>query len=102
MTIRTLAAFAFAATLCAHGAAAEPNWGQASLRIQQGMTEAQAIAAVGHDPARAEITTCGLATKGPWTCRILVFGGAPPSYRFLTVMFAQTRQGWLVEGWASR
>jgi hypothetical protein len=47
--------------------------GSASLRLQQGMTEAEAIAAIGSPPNRANVTPCG--KKSELTCRILIYDG---------------------------
>ncbi len=48
--------------------------GQASLRLKAGMTEKEAIAAIGWQPDSAEVRTCGGETERPWQCRILEFG----------------------------
>jgi hypothetical protein len=48
--------------------------GQASLHLKAGMTEKEAIAAIGWRPDSAEASTCGGETGSPWQCRILVFG----------------------------
>ena len=59
------------------------NWGPSSLQLAEGMTEQQAIKAVGYSPDKAELQTCGTeAPSGPWTCRIITFGD---SYNHLTV-----------------
>jgi hypothetical protein len=59
------------------------DWGPSSLRLSEGMTEGQAIEAIGYRPSKAELDTCGTkAASGPWTCRILTFGD---SFNNLTV-----------------
>jgi len=45
--------------------------GQASLRLKVGMTEKEAIAAIGWQPDSAEASTCGGETGSPWQCRIV-------------------------------
>jgi len=73
------------------------DWGPASLRLQQGMTESQAIAAIGSGPNRAEVRTCGNSTGNPWTCRVLYYGSAPHT---LSVYFGQGVDGaWIVNNW---
>src|SRR5271157_6016501 len=47
--------------------------GQASLRLKAGMTEKEAIAAIGWQPDSAEVRTCGGETERPWQLRVLVF-----------------------------
>ena len=41
------------------------------------MTEPQLIEAIGREPDRVEMQTCGRATPNPWQCKVLTFfGGA--------------------------
>jgi len=75
-----------------------PDLGPASLRLQQGMTETQAIAAIGSKPNRAEVKTCGSTTGNPWTCRVLYYGSGP---HMLSVYFSQSigDDSWIVNNW---
>jgi hypothetical protein len=50
------------------------NAGHASLKLRVGMTEHEAITAIGWQPKSAEVETCGGSTGSPWQCRILKFG----------------------------
>jgi hypothetical protein len=73
------------------------DWGPASLRLSEGMTEQQAIAAIGYRPSRAELTTCGQNTDaGAWDCRILTFGDR---YSSLVIHLRQEGQSWFVNDW---
>jgi hypothetical protein len=78
------------------------DWGPSSLRLSEGMTEQEAITAVGYPPNKAEQQTCGTeAASGPWTCRILTFGN---SYSNLTVVErdegdATIGHFWVVNHW---
>src|SRR5271165_6891812 len=48
------------ATVALSACAARPSdWRPISLRIRQGMTEGQAIAAIGYKPNTTEVVTCG-------------------------------------------
>jgi hypothetical protein len=71
--------------------------GPASLRLQQGMTESQAIAAIGSNPNRAEVRTCGSTSGNPWTCRVLYYGSPPHT---LNVYFSQNDGTWVVNNWS--
>jgi hypothetical protein len=75
-----------------------PDLGPASLRLEQGMTEPQAIAAVGAQPDRAEVRTCGTTSGNPpWTCRLLYFSSYPHT---LSVFFSESVDGtWLTNSW---
>jgi hypothetical protein len=75
------------------------DWGPASLRLQLGMTEAQALAVIGYEPNRAEVRTCGATSgSGPWTCRVLYYGSSP---HVLSVFFSQSvvDGSWVVNNW---
>src|SRR3974390_156606 len=73
------------------------DWGPSSLQLSEGMTEQQAINAVGYRPSRAELTTCGQDTDaGGWECRILTFGDRHAN---LMVLLRQDGQSWIVNSW---
>ena len=38
------------------------------------MTEQQVIGIMKQNPDKAEMTTCGIQTPRPWTCKVFVFG----------------------------
>jgi hypothetical protein len=62
----------FLITGCASLAATD--WGPASRRLQQGMSEQEAIKVIGYAPNRVEVGTCGGLNGIPrWTCRILYY-----------------------------
>jgi hypothetical protein len=50
------------------------NAGNASLRLKVGMTEFEAISAIGWQPSSAEMATCGSYLGKPWQCKTLRFG----------------------------
>lgn len=71
----------------------------ASLKLQLGMTEAEAINVVGSPPDTAELGTCGADTKeGGWTCRTLTFQNAFDLHR-LIVHEALVDKAWRVSSW---
>lgn len=73
------------------------DWGPASLRLSENMTEQEAINAVGQPPNMAELDTCGSKTPNPWECRILTFGNR---FDTLQILFYQDRDHiWRVTGW---
>ena len=53
---------------------AEDGWGSRSMALEQGMTEQQVIGIMKQNPDKAEMTTCGIQTPRPWTCKVFVFG----------------------------
>lgn len=99
MTRRTIAFFA-CTILCLIGFpsyAAAMDWGPFSLRLSEGMTEEQAINAVGYQPNMAELRTCGTASaKGAWQCRVLTFGN---QHSNLTILERRSDEAWLVNSW---
>jgi hypothetical protein len=73
------------------------DWGPSSLRLVEGMTEEEAIKAVGQWPSKAEVTTCGSeSSSGEWTCRILTFGDRYSSLR----IFERRDDQWVVNNWS--
>jgi hypothetical protein len=73
------------------------DWGPSSLRLSEGMTEQQAIAALGYQPSRAEVTTCGRdTTSGEWDCRVLTFGNRRNN---LVVYERREDESWIVNSW---
>lgn len=71
----------------------------ASLKLQQGMTEAEAISAIGFPPDSAELKTCGTRTKsGSWSCRILTFHSLN-NRQELRVEEALVGDVWRVNSW---
>ena len=48
------------------------DWSSFSLRLRDGMTDQEAISAIGYLPTRVESKTCGTKTKHPWSCRFLM------------------------------
>jgi hypothetical protein len=99
MTRRTIAFFA-CIVLCwisAPSLAAATDWGPFSLRLSEGMTEQQAINAVGYQPNRAEVEICGAnSKKGPWDCRVLTYGDR---HNNLTILEQRSGDSWVVNGW---
>jgi len=73
------------------------DWGPFSLRLQEGMTEQEAINAIGYSPNKVEQRTCGSdSVGGSWSCRILTYGDF---YGSLTVYEQRSGGLWVVNGW---
>jgi hypothetical protein len=73
----------------------------ASLKLKQGMTEAQAINVIGFEPDSAELDTCGAKTKkGEWTCRTLTFSGLYDDDLIITEALAG--KVWRINNWSVR
>jgi hypothetical protein len=101
MTRRTIAVFACVIlswiSAPAFARPARTDWGPFSLRLSEGMTEQQAIKAIGYGPNRAELSTCGADTAdGEWNCRIITFGD---QYSNLTIYERSSDEGWIVTSW---
>jgi hypothetical protein len=71
----------------------------ASLRLLQGMTEKEAVAAVGQPPTSANVTVCG-GQNSPWNCRMLNFK-ASDNIHELVVYEAQSAGKWRVSSWVA-
>lgn len=75
------------------------DWGPATLQLRKLMTEQQAIQAIGHQPNKAEQSTCGTESpQGAWECRILTWGDLSSN---LTVYEVQIADAWVVNNWSS-
>lgn len=73
------------------------DWGPFSLRLAEGMTEQEAINAVGYRPNKVDQTTCGAnSAGGAWDCRILTFGDL---YGNLMVLERRSGSLWVVNSW---
>jgi len=81
---------------CEGGQWRPDDWRQASLRLQLGMTEEEAITAIGFPPDSAEMRTCGTKTETSGTCRIIAYDGTHD----LQIIEAHVEGVWLVNSWA--
>src|SRR4051812_47140219 len=74
--------------------------GGASKKLELFMPEKTAIAAIGWEPSKVDIATCGTDTPKPFTCKILTFGNllAPP-FHILAVYLVLVNRGWFVDSW---
>jgi hypothetical protein len=78
------------------------NAGLVSRKIQVGMTEAQLTNAIGWQPNKAEMQTCGGNTAAPWQCKILTFGGMGNELVVYMVPMSNSDSvvnNWTVEQW---
>ena len=73
-----------------------PDRRSQSLRLNQGMSEAEVFEILGQ-PAKSELLTCGQALGKPWACKTWTYSGSPER---LKVRFAQTDKGWFVNHWS--
>jgi hypothetical protein len=100
MARRTIAFFA-CMTLCwisVPSPAAATDWGPFSLRLSEGMTEQDAIAAIGYQPNMVESETCGTNSKrGAWDCRVLTYGNRQNN---LTILERRSGGSWVVNSWS--
>jgi hypothetical protein len=91
---------AFIACICVFGWTATGysyDWGPFSLRLRQGMTEQEAINAIGYLPNKVEQKTCGSnSSGGAWSCRILAYSDFRGSLR---VYEQHNGDLWVVNGW---
>jgi hypothetical protein len=90
--------FLFLVVIVLSGCAARFDPNAASLRLRQGITENEAIAAVGQPPTSAEVRVCG-GQNSPWNCRILEFK-APDQIHEMAVYEAQSAGEWRVDSWS--
>lgn len=98
---KLLSLFAVAVTTATcSGCANVPEFSpqQASLALQTGMTEAEAIDAVNRQPTSAEESTCGTGygSEKAWSCRILHFEG---DIHGLVIYESQWNGTWRVNNW---
>jgi hypothetical protein len=70
--------------------------GALSLKLDQGMTTQQVIAALNYRPNSAEQETCGSSTSSPWSCRVWIFTDGT---RGLKVLFRNEGGAWVVNSW---
>ena len=86
------------AVVCA--CASRPSdWRDISARLREGMTENQAIAAIGYAPNTTELVNCGAARGTVWECRMLYFGSSASEQHALVVYEANYNGVWRVDSW---
>lgn len=75
------------------------NFAPLGAKLDEEMTEAQVVSALGYAPTAVSLRTCGQKTKGgEWSCKIEVFGGDCSGS--LTVYFRKNKEGvWVVNDW---
>ena len=77
---------------------AQGGWGPFSLVLSEGMTEQEAINAVGYSPNKAELSTCGSeSVGGAWNCRILTWGDR---YNYMRVYERRSGGLWVLNNWS--
>jgi hypothetical protein len=76
------------------------DWGSFSLKLEQGMTEQQAIAAIGYSPDSASVTTCGPRDQPNklWDCRLLKYGDLGTRHD-LMIYEEKIGGAWYVNSW---
>jgi hypothetical protein len=92
---------ALIATVVLSACASRPgNWQPMSLRLREGMTEDQAIAAIGYKPDTTEVVTCGGSRGAGWECRMLTFGSSGTDQQHPLIVYEANHQGaWRVDSW---
>jgi hypothetical protein len=78
------------------------NAGEASLRLEQGMSEKDVLTAMESQPNSSSVLVCGTGTGKPWPCKIWKYEGGTPSHSF-SVYFQKSRKtgAWVVDSWTS-
>jgi hypothetical protein len=102
LKVWTAAVVALMLAACAVPNGRPNDWAPATLNLHTRMTEAEAIAAIGWPPSRAEESTCGAGTsENPhWPCRILIYDGRYPG-RSLRIYEGKASEQWAVNNWTS-
>lgn len=95
-TLLILSAITVALSAC--GPVRPIDWRPYSLRLAQGMTERQAISAIGYQPDRAQVTTCAAGTNDAWRCRILSFDSV--NLHELTLYESDISGEWRLSSWS--
>ncbi len=95
-------AFPVIATLALSACASRPSdWQSVTLRLQQGMNEDRAIAAIGHRPDSVEVIACGVDRGAAWECRRLSFTSSGSDPHPLIVYEANYGGVWRVDSWSA-
>jgi hypothetical protein len=89
------------ATVVLSACASRPSdWRPFSLRLQEGMTESQAIAAIGYAPNTTEVVTCGGTRGAAWECRMLYFDSSGIDQQHPLIVYEANHNGvWRVDSW---
>lgn len=93
-------AAALASTILSACASRPSDWRPLSLHLREGMTESQAIAAIGYPPNTTEVVNCG-ASRGPaWDCRMLYFDSSAVDQQHSLIVYEANHSGtWRVDSW---
>lgn len=97
-----LVAFLLCVTACASSPSTPTrpqDWRRYSLRLQDGMTEEQAIAAIGYSPDSVNLNVCGAPSNSQ--CRILSYDstGQGLDWHPLTVWESSRNGKWTIIAW---
>jgi hypothetical protein len=92
---------AFAAPVAASAQCYQVNFASFGANLNEDLTEAQVVQAVGYQPTTVSLETCGYDTKkGSWQCKIYTYGA--PCSGELKVLFYKSNSGaWLVNNWTT-
>jgi hypothetical protein len=76
------------------------DWRPFSARLWEGMTENQAIAAIGYAPNTTELVNCEAARGAVWECRMLYFDSSGIEQQHALVVYEANYNGvWRVDSW---
>jgi hypothetical protein len=78
------------------------NAGEASLRLEQGMSEKDVLTAMESHPSSSSVLVCGTGTSKPWVCKIWKYELGNPS-RSLSIYFQHSPKtgAWVVNSWTT-
>ncbi len=89
------------ATVISSACASRPSdWQPISLRLKEGMSENQALAAIGYAPNTTEVVNCGAAGGVAWECRMLTFDSSGIDQHHPLIVYEANHNGvWRVDSW---
>jgi hypothetical protein len=71
-----------------------------SQHLREGMTEDQALAAIGYAPSTTEVVNCGAAQRAAWDCRMLTFDSSRTGQQHALIVYEANHNGtWRVDSW---
>ncbi len=98
--MKTLHILLIATAVLSACASRPSDWQPFGLRLRQGMSESQAIAAIGYAPDTTEVVKCGGEQGAAWECRMLTFNSAGGDRQHSLIVYEANFNGiWRVDSW---
>ena len=75
------------------------DYGSMTSRLKKDMSEAEVSSAIGSNPDKADVVTCGDQTANPWQCKTWIYEGDRARKTLRVIFYQPDRSEWRVASW---